>query len=102
MSRLFGWSLPPGVSKLPYDDEGPCDVCGKDVSECICPKCPTCEAAGDPKCYREHGMRLTRAQAVARCEAEVYRCKEALAASEMDLNATRDETQGFNDQLPAE
>lgn len=100
MSRLFGWSLPPGCNKLPYDDEGPCAVCGKDVTACICPECPTCEAVGDPDCYHIHGMKLNRAQAVARCEMDIHQCKEALAAAEMNLAATRDETQDFNDTLP--
>ena len=42
MSGIFGWSYPPGCGGLPWDDDQPCEVCGKDVEACICPECPTC------------------------------------------------------------
>lgn len=34
----------------PYDDEGPCEVCGKDTAICECPECPICSEHGNPKC----------------------------------------------------
>lgn len=54
MSRhLFGWSLPPGVSIRDIDPpEQPCSICGEFSDRCICPECPTCNASGDPECYR--------------------------------------------------
>jgi hypothetical protein len=58
----FGWSYPPGCSGPPYDDEGPCEICGKSVEDCICPECQDCGAVGDPHCYKYHGMTLTKAQ----------------------------------------
>jgi len=62
MSRsIFGWSYPPGCSGPP-DNEEPCEVCGREVDNCICPECPVCGAYGDPGCYLDHGLELTAEQ----------------------------------------
>lgn len=59
---LFRWSLPPGCGTLPgEEDDGPCQVCGNAIDDCICPCCPECESGGDPACYdpkspRFHGL----------------------------------------------
>jgi len=53
---IFGWSYPPGCSGLPWDEEGPCEVCGNVVDNCICPECPECGSYGDPNCYPSHGL----------------------------------------------
>ena len=71
----FGWSLPPGCSKLPYDDDYPCEVCGKFVEDCICPECPVCNTVGDENCYKEHGLELTWDQKIAKQEWEVEQSK---------------------------
>jgi len=60
---IFGWSLPPGVTTLPgEEDEGPCEVCGNSVNNCICPECPVCGEYGNTNCYLEHGLELNRKQ----------------------------------------
>lgn len=51
---IFGWSYPPGCSGPP-DDDRPCEVCGRNVDDCICPECPSCGEVGNPFCY-ELGM----------------------------------------------
>lgn len=61
-NRLFGWDYPPGVSKLPWDEEYPCEVCGQSVDECICPECLVCEEWGNPQCYIHHGLHRTEEQ----------------------------------------
>lgn len=62
----FGWSLPPGVTHRMIDEaygrEEPCEICGKWVDDCICPECSVCEAYGDPRCYKEHGLEMTKEQ----------------------------------------
>lgn len=51
---IFGWSYPPGCNSVPGDEpEGPCEVCGQDIDNCICPVCPMCGVYGDPHCYQE-------------------------------------------------
>ena len=56
----FGWSYPPGAAgdpNAPWNQvEGPCEVCGKCVDECICPECPVCGEQGNGYCYRDHGI----------------------------------------------
>lgn len=61
--RIFGWSLPPGVSMSDIaPDTGPCDVCGHTDADCICPECPVCYEHGNPACYEKHGLIRTQAQ----------------------------------------
>lgn len=77
---IFGWSYPPGCTGTPYDDVfGECEVCGKDVDDCICPECPRCETVGDPRCYQNHGMIRTLAQITSRNEADKARADEVEA-----------------------
>lgn len=38
-------------------DEPPCEICGRMADDCVCPECPKCGAAGDPRCAREHGLK---------------------------------------------
>lgn len=65
MSRLFGWSYPPGCSGPP-DDEEPCEVCGHFADSCVCPECPLCGECGSMYCYLDSTertrMELTTAQ----------------------------------------
>lgn len=63
--RRFGWSYPPGVTGMEpaiNGGEGPCDVCGLAVDNCICPECPVCGSVGDTACYESHGMTRTQEQ----------------------------------------
>jgi hypothetical protein len=80
----FGWSYPPGVTSLPWDHEGPCEVCGKSIDICICPECPVCSEHGNPKCYLPgpigHGQVRTFAQRDGLAELE--RAMEAEAKAE--------------------
>ena len=50
--------------------EGPCNVCGKGVDDCICPECLGCGAVGDPYCYGQHGLVRSQEQIDSRAEAE--------------------------------
>jgi hypothetical protein len=43
-------------------DAAPCETCGNDMCGCICPECPQCSEAGNPRCYRQHGLSYTRDQ----------------------------------------
>lgn len=64
MTKLrSGWNMPPGCFRTPGDeDDGPCDVCGKSIDDCICPECSVCSSHGDPVCYEKHGMVRTPEQ----------------------------------------
>jgi hypothetical protein len=59
---LFGYSYPPGCSSTPFDDFPPCEVCGLDDYDCICPECPECGQVGCWTCYEEHGLVLSEKQ----------------------------------------
>lgn len=59
---IFGWSYPPGCNGPPDDDEGPCEVCGEWIDNCICPECMVCSEYGNSYCYIHHGMKRTEEQ----------------------------------------
>lgn len=81
---IFGWSLPPGVSMRDIDPgDQPCEVCGKDIDDCVCPECDVCGTQGDPKCYTEHGMKKTKEQEIAAEEAHQRDLKQQAADEEM-------------------
>ena len=85
----FGWSYPAGAANDPFapynQEEGPCEVCGQFVDDCLCPECGTCNVHGDPACYTEHGLTRTPEQieSLARAHAhweEAVRAGEQMAA----------------------
>ena len=68
----FGWSYPPGTTRLPWDNvQLTCEVCLGDPestnpkNRCICPECDICGAAGDPACYGR-GFQTNHALQIAR------------------------------------
>lgn len=61
MRNIFGWSYPPGCSGPPEDDSW-CEVCGKEAGDCICPECVVCGDAGNPSCYKDHGLEASEEQ----------------------------------------
>lgn len=96
MSRsVFGWDLPPGVTNKMIDEaygqEGPCPVCCKSVDLCLCPECTTCGEQGNPRCYKDHGLKLNKEQAVARQEARLVVIRERLSDEEIALEQMKGE-----------
>jgi hypothetical protein len=105
MSRsIFGWSYPPGAANDPNapwnQEEGPCAVCCKPVDACVCPECPTCGEVGEPACYAvgEHGMKLSREQAIGRQEARLALAQERVNDAMLALDHLRDSGE-FSDIL---
>lgn len=43
-----------------------CEMCGNECGSCICGECPICGEAGNPECYKEHGMEETDEQVQSR------------------------------------
>jgi hypothetical protein len=46
-----------------------CDLCGQDVTGCVCPRCSICGFKGLSHCYAEHGLKLTAKQRASRSRA---------------------------------
>ena len=86
MSRLFGWSYPPGCTSRDVEEamgvDQPCDVCGKMADDCICPECTVCGAQGDPKCYPDHYLVETHEQLESRKAYEDQCAADAKAEAE--------------------
>ena len=86
---IFGWSYPPGAANdpnAPYNQEDlPCDICGQDVDDCICPECPSCGQIGELQCYdgfpagkpNSHGLTRSLGQVVMKADAEKRWAEEA-------------------------
>lgn len=75
----FGWSLPPGVSKLPYDESCPCVTCGHTDDDCICPECPICHEYGNPYCYEQKHLHYNKQQLLGQAELRVESHRMAMA-----------------------
>jgi hypothetical protein len=90
---IFGWWYPPGAAgdpNAPYNQEdGPCEVCGQAIDDCICPECPCCGATGDLICYTSHGLVRSFAQVALRAQAEEAWRIEAEAINKAEEAAYR-------------
>jgi len=94
MSRNpFGWSLSPGVTQRMIDDayggdEGPCQCCGNDPADCICPECPTCGEQGNQACYalgphpKDHGLQFNSEQLIGQTRMRIAGLREQIADAE--------------------
>jgi len=94
--RIFGWDLPPGVTQRMIDeaaghDGAPCECCGLDPAECICPECPVCHETGRPNCYSarhvtdNHGLEFNREQLMGQTRLRIEDLKQQLADAEYSL-----------------
>lgn len=83
MRGIFGWSYPPGCSSVPGDEDVYCEMCGRNIDECVCDECPICSQFGDRKCYSNHGMVITTEQIEG-----LLKMEDAI-----DLQAARDEAE---------
>lgn len=80
---IFGWSLPPGVTMNDIDPpEQPCEVCGHEAGDCICPECPRCGEFGNPRCYDAHGLERTAEQIESRVALDRQLAADAKAEDE--------------------
>jgi hypothetical protein len=98
---VFGWDLPPGCTlrhiEEAYGDEGPCECCGHDPADCICPECPTCGSAGDKSCYHNtilnkdgHGLQYNREQLIGQCRMRIADLRFQLQEEEQTIKFLED------------
>jgi hypothetical protein len=85
---IFGWDYPPGCHSIPDDEDHPCMICWHYEDKCKCPVCPVCEVIGDPRCYMNHGLKLTEEQVSMRLKAELEETKAAEAENKWDQTET--------------
>ena len=62
--------------------EGVCPTCIRDLDDCICPECPQCGDKGNPRCYKDHVLKLNRDQLIRRSEMTVARLREEADVSD--------------------
>ncbi len=55
-----------------------CRICLFTRDLCICPECSQCGEKGNPRCYKEHPMKLNQEQLIQRTEAKIYELGEEL------------------------
>jgi hypothetical protein len=72
-------------------EEGPCECCGHDPEDCICPGCMYCEQVGNPQCYHGskfgggHDMRYSKAQLIGQAKRKISDLEDKLPDAEMTL-----------------
>ena len=87
--RLFGWDLPPGCTmahiEAQFGEDHPCECCGHDPADCICPECPYCHTTGDKRCYEDasHGLKYNREQRIGQAKMRVAVLKEQIQDEEL-------------------
>ena len=96
----FGWDYPPGCHSVPGDEDFPCEVCGRDCEECICPECPECGEQGYSQCYLDGHLEKSAAQ-VASLEAAEAEWRSEAAAEAAAEAAERVEFEYFEEQMKA-
>lgn len=68
-----------------------CKVCENEKDECICPECPTCGDTGEPRCYKDHVLRLNVSQLINRAVAHIERMREEIAVEEQYIEWLKDQ-----------
>ena len=91
---IFGWSYPPGVTGREPEitgEWGPCECCGCDPADCLCPECPVCGEQGNPACYlvqggeKNHNLEYNTEQLIGQCKMRIADMKENLRYEELAL-----------------
>jgi hypothetical protein len=68
-----------------FGGDGPCECCGRDPAECICPECPYCYTTGDKQCYEDasHGLKYNREQRIGQAKMRIAMLREQIQDEEM-------------------
>jgi hypothetical protein len=87
--RLFGWDLPPGCTlrhiEEAYGDEGPCECCGHDPADCICPECPECHEVGNEDCYQLGHLKFSREQMIGKARMRIEDLRFRIQEEEQNI-----------------
>lgn len=67
------------------DTTAPCEVCGHNADDCICPECPDCHEAGNPYCYQTGRLKATYEQVIGHQRMLIARAEESLDTERMYL-----------------
>lgn len=99
-------NLPPGVTNRMIEEaaggNGPCQCCGNDPADCICPECPVCSEYGNPNCYTNarhydtqvevlvdsedwHKLTYNREQLIGQAKLRIYNLRLRLSDEEDEL-----------------
>jgi len=103
MSRLFGWSYPPGCSGPPEWDDTPCDCCGIRSCDCECPECSVCSEQGNPNCYKAekeggHGMKYNKQQRIGQTLLRIDNLKGEIDCEQMYIDWLKDQPDNWKDE----
>jgi hypothetical protein len=71
-----------------FGDEDPCECCGHDTTDCICPECPVCGEQGNPACYalglnpKDHGLKFNKEQLIGQAKMRIASLQEEIQYEE--------------------
>lgn len=73
--------MPPGcnVRDIPGNEEYPCECCGHDAADCICPECPVCKESGNTDCYQKKHLEFNKDQLIGLAKLRIFRLNDQIA-----------------------
>jgi hypothetical protein len=93
----FGWDLPPGCTHKQIEeamgDDRPCECCGNDPADCVCPECPVCGSTGNGECYAEggHDLRYNREQLIGQAKMRIEEMRYLIQEEEQYIEHLKDD-----------
>jgi hypothetical protein len=82
VNLMTGWNMPPGcnVRDIPgCGDDFPCDCCGRDPADCICPECVVCGEQGNEKCYKSGHLEFNKQQLIGQAKLRIGVLKDQIS-----------------------
>jgi hypothetical protein len=81
---MTGWNMPPGcnVRDIPGQEDYPCECCGHDSADCICPECPVCKESGNKECYKSGHLEFNKQQLIGQSKLQIFILKDQIADEE--------------------
>ena len=75
-------------------EEPTCKICFS-PKPCLCPECPQCGESGNPRCYKDHPLRLNGYQLVLRTEKLIEKMEEELDVEKQYLEMLNEQPESY-------
>lgn len=83
------------MPQLNQGEEPTCKICFCIKRACLCPECPQCGERGNPKCYKDHPLKLNVYQLVLRTEKSIEKMEEELDVEKQYLQMLNEQPESY-------